>query len=64
VSVVSQIIKDEVRNKLSRFLLCEISLDYAIKISIEGANMKDFDFPSVYSKWLSAKNRKSDSDTL
>jgi len=57
--------KDEVDLfKITTYLLGKISLDCAMRISIEGTDMKEFDFPSAYSKWLSAKDRKFDSDIL
>jgi len=44
-------------------ILGEISLDCAMRISIEGTDMKDFDFLSAESKWLCAKDRKFNSDS-
>jgi len=33
-----------------------------MRISIQETDMKDFDFSSAYSKWISARDRKFDSD--
>ena len=39
-------------------LIGEINLDNAMRIAIEGLNLKEFDFLSAYSKWLQMKDRK------
>jgi len=46
------------------YLQGKISSDCARRNLIERTDMKDFDFPSAYRKWLSAKDRKFDQDIL
>jgi len=41
---------------VTTYLLGKISLDCVMRISIEGTDIKDFDFPSMESKWLEIKS--------